>query len=71
LVALAALAGEIACPPCRLGAATSGNTIPSIALGLPTKTGQPQIASAEQRVAILSPSVKRVPGNKSAGKVAT
>ena len=71
LAVLAALAGETACRPCRLGAATSGNTIPSIAAGLPTKTGQPQIALAERRVAILSRSARRAPGNKLAGKVAT
>ena len=65
---LAALVGEIVCPPCRLGAATSGNTIPSIAVGLHTKTGQLQIASAERRVAILSPIVRRAPGNKLEGK---
>ena len=71
LVALVVLAGEIACPPYRVGAATIGNTIPSIAAGLPTKTGQPQIALAERREAILSPSARRAPGNNLAGKVAT
>jgi hypothetical protein len=69
---LVALAGEIECPPCRAGgAATSGNTIPSIAAGLRTKTGQPQTALAARREAILSPSARRAPGNKLAGKVAT
>jgi hypothetical protein len=62
---------ETACPPCRVGAATTGNTTPSIAAGLPIKTGQPQIALAERRVAILSPIGRRAPGNKLAGKVAT
>ena len=71
LAALAALAGGIACPAWRLGAAISGSTIPSIAAGLPTKTGQPQIALAERRVAILSLSARPAPGNKLAGKVAT
>ena len=70
LVGLVALVVEIACPPYQLGVATSGNTIPSIAAGLPTKTGQPQIALAERRVAILSPSARLAPGNKLAGKVA-
>jgi hypothetical protein len=32
---------------------------------------QPQIALAEQRVAILFPSARRAPGNKLEGKVAT
>jgi hypothetical protein len=66
-----ALAREIACPPCRVGEATRGNTIPSIAAGLPTRTGQPQIALAERRVAILSPSARRALGNRLEGKVAT
>lgn len=68
---LVGLAAEIAYPLCRVGAATGGNTIPSIAAGLPTRTGQPQTALAEQRVAILSPNARRAPGNKLAGKVAT
>ena len=68
--ALGVLVAEIACPPYRVGAATNGNTIPSIAAGLPTKTGQPQIALAERRVAIRSPSDRPAPGNKLAGKVA-
>jgi hypothetical protein len=71
LVVLAALVGEIACPRCLLGAVTVGNTIQSIAAGLPIKTGQPQIALAGRLVAILSPGARRAPGNKLAGKVAT
>jgi hypothetical protein len=67
---LVAPAGEIECPPCRAGAATSGNIIPSIAAGLPTKTGQPQTALAARREAILSPSARRAPGNRSVAKVA-
>ena len=65
------LAAEIAFPPCRVGAATDGNTIPSIAAGLPTKTGLLRTALAARRVAILSPSDKRAPGNKLAGRAAT
>jgi hypothetical protein len=71
LVVLVALVGEIACPRCLLGAVTIGNTIQSIAAGLPIKTGQPQIALAGRLVAILSPGARREPGNKLAGKVAT
>ncbi|HEV2690166.1 MAG TPA: hypothetical protein VGV35_16525, partial [Bryobacteraceae bacterium] len=67
---LVGLAAEIACPPCRVGAA-DGNTIPSIAAGRLIKTGQPQIALAARRVAILSPSDRPAPGNKLAGKAAT
>ena len=70
-VALVALGEEIACPRCLLEAETIGNTIQSIAAGLPIKIGQPPIALAGRRVAILSPSARRAPGNKLAGKVAT
>jgi hypothetical protein len=65
------LAAETAFPPCRVGAATDGNTIPSIAAGPLIRTGQPQTALAARRVAILSPGDKRAPGNKLAGRVAT
>jgi hypothetical protein len=65
------LAAEIAFPPCRVGAATDGNTIPSIAAGRLIRTGQPQTALAARRVAILSPSDKRAPANRLAGRVAT
>ena len=71
LAALAGLVGEIACPPCRAGAATTGNTIPSIAAGPHTKTEQPQTALVERRAVIPFPSVKQAPGNKLAGRVAT
>jgi hypothetical protein len=74
LVVLEASVGsgaEIAYPPCRAGAATTGNTIQRIAAGLLIKTGQPQIASAEPRVAILFPDDNPAPGNKLEGKVAT
>jgi hypothetical protein len=65
------LAAEIAFPPCRVGAATDGNTIPSIVAGPLIRTEQPQTALAARRVAILSPSDKRALGNKLAGRVAT
>jgi hypothetical protein len=68
LEASVGLGAEIAYPPCRAGAATTGNTIPSIAAGLLIKTGQPQTASAEPRVAILSRGARRVPGNRSVAK---
>jgi len=71
LVVLAALVGEIACPPCRVGEATGGNTIPSIAEGLPTRTERPRTVLAERRGATLSPSARLVPGNKLAGRAAT
>ena len=71
LVELVGLAAEIAYPLCRVGAATGGNTIPSIAAGLPTRTGQPRTALAERPVEILSPNASRAPGNRLAGKVAT
>jgi hypothetical protein len=61
-------AAEIACPLCRVGAATIGNTIPSIAAGLLTKTGQPQTALAERRVVILSPNDRPAPGNRLVAK---
>jgi hypothetical protein len=70
LVALVGLAGEIECLPCRAGAATSGNTIPSIAAGLPTKTGLLRTALAARRVAIRSPSDRPTRGNRSVAKVA-
>jgi hypothetical protein len=62
------LAAEIACPPCRAGAATDGSTILSIAVELLIKTGQPQTASAARRVAILSPDDRPAPGNRSVAK---
>lgn len=68
--ALVGLAAEIACPLCRVGAATGGSTIPSIAVGLPTKTEQLPTALAERRVAILLLIARPAPGNKLAGKVA-
>jgi hypothetical protein len=71
LEASVGLGAEIACPPYRAGAATTGNTIPRIAAGLLIKTGQPQTASAARRVAILSPNDNPTPGNKLAGKVET
>ena len=64
------LVEEIACPPCLPGVTTGGNTIPSIAAELPTKTGRRRIALAARLVAILSPGARRAPGNKLAGKVA-
>jgi hypothetical protein len=70
-VALVVLAAEIGCPLCRVGAATIGNTTPSIAAAPHIRTEQPQTGLGAQRVAILSPSVRRAPGSKLAGKVAT
>jgi hypothetical protein len=61
---------EIECPLCRVGVATSGNTIPSIAAGLPTKTGLLRTALAARRVAIRSPSDRPTRGNRSVAKVA-
>jgi len=54
-----------------VGVATSGNTIPSIAAGLPTKTGLLRTALAARRVAIRSPSDRPARGNRSVAKVAT
>ena len=51
-----------------MGAATTGNTIPSIAAGPLIKTGQPQTALAARRVAILFPSDRLAPGNRSVAK---
>jgi hypothetical protein len=62
------LAAEIASPLCRVGAATTGNTILSIAAGPPIKTGRPQIALAARRGAIPSPSDRLAPGNRSVAK---
>jgi hypothetical protein len=69
-VGLAALVGEIACPPCRVGVATSGNTIPSIAAGLPTKTVLLRTGSAERLAGIPFPGARPVPGSRLGGKVA-
>jgi hypothetical protein len=71
LAALVVLAVEIARPLCRLGPAISGSTIRNTEAVPHTKTEQPQTALAERRVVIPFPSVKRAPGNKLAGRVAT
>ena len=52
-VVLEALVGAIARPTCRLGAATSGNTIPSIAVVLPIAIERPQTGSEVRRVETL------------------
>jgi hypothetical protein len=69
LVGLVVLAGEIECPPYRVEvAATGGNTIPSIAAGLLTKTALLRTGSAEQLVGIPSPEDRPAPGNRSVVK---
>ena len=64
------MAGGIAGPPCRLGAATSGSTIPNIAAGPHIRTELQRTDSGVRRVAILLRTVRLALGNRLADRAA-
>ena len=70
LAALVALAGGIAGPPCRLGVATSGSTIPNIAEAPRIGTELLQTGLAARHVATLWRIARPVLANSLAGKAA-
>jgi hypothetical protein len=70
LVGLVALVGGIACPPCRLGAATSGSTIRNIAAGPRIRIELQRTDSGARRGAILLPTVRLALGNRLADRAA-
>jgi hypothetical protein len=70
LVVLVGLVGGIACPPCRLGAATSGSTIRNIAAGPRIRIELQRTDSGARRGAILLPTVRLALGNRLADRAA-
>ena len=68
LAVLAGLAAEIARPLCRVGAATGGNTIRSIAAGLPTEIELQRTGLAARRGVILSRTGRPALGSSLVGR---
>lgn len=70
LVAPAVLAAGIAPPPCRVEAATGGNTIPSIAAGRRIEIALPRTGLVARRAVTLSRTDSPARGNSSVGRAA-